>query len=74
MRVSQARSTTAPEESIPSTSGERRQNRRSNVSITYERVALRNDPTVDYAGDKSVNFGTMNKIYPYYEHASNVTK
>ena len=54
MRISQARSTTAPEESIPSTSGERRQNRRSNVSITYERLAFRYDTTVD--------FNTMNKI------------
>ena len=35
MRNSQARSTTDTEESIPSTSGERGQNRRSNVSITY---------------------------------------
>ena len=60
MRVFQTRSTTAPEESISSISGKRRQNRRSNVSITYERLAFRCDPTVDYAGDKSVDFGTMN--------------
>jgi hypothetical protein len=62
MRISQARSTTAPEESMPSTSGERRQSRRSFVSITYERLAFRYDTTVDCAGDKSVDFGTMNKI------------
>ena len=62
MRISQAISTTAPEETIPSTSGERRLNRRSIVSITYEYLVFRYDPTVDYAGDKSVDFGTMNKI------------
>ena len=65
MRVSQARSTTTPEESVPSTSVERRQNAQPNVSITYERLAFRYDPTVDYAGDKSVDFRTMNNICQY---------
>ncbi|KAF2890849.1 hypothetical protein ILUMI_15324, partial [Ignelater luminosus] len=54
---------TDPEESIPSTSGQRRQNRRSNVS--YERLAFTYDPTIDYAGDQSVDFGPMDKICQY---------
>ena len=62
MWISKVRSTMPPEESIPSTSGERWQNRRSNVSINYERLAFRYDPTVYYTGDKWVDFGTMNKI------------
>ena len=65
MRISQARSTTAPGESVPSTSGVRRQNRRSNVSITYERLVFRYDPIVEDAGDKSANFRTMNKFCQY---------
>ena len=52
MRISQTRSTTAPEESIPATSGERR-------------MTFRFDQTVDYAGDKSVDFITINKICQY---------
>ena len=44
----------APEQSIPSTSGKRRQNKQSNVSITYEHLMFRYDPTVDYAGDKNI--------------------
>ena len=62
MQISQVRITTASEESIPLTSGKRQQNRRS---ITYECLAFRYNPIVDYAGDKSVNFGTMNKICQY---------
>ena len=65
MRISQARSTTAPEEPLPSGSDERRQNRRSNVLITYERLAFGCHPTVAYAGDKSVDFETVNKICQY---------
>ncbi|KAF2903263.1 hypothetical protein ILUMI_02923 [Ignelater luminosus] len=64
LRISQMRSTrTDPEESIPSTSGQRRQNRRSNVS--YERLAFTYDPTIDYARDQSVDFGPMDKICQY---------
>lgn len=53
------------EEPIPSTSNERQQNRRSNVVIIYERLAFRYDTTVNYAGDKSVDFGTMSIICQY---------
>jgi hypothetical protein len=52
MRISQVKSTAYPEECMSSISGGRRQNKRSNVSITYERLAFRYDPTVEYAGDK----------------------
>ena len=31
------------------------------VSITYERLAFSYDPTVDYAGGKRIDFGTMDK-------------
>ena len=48
-----------------STSVERRQNRRSNVAITYVRLAFRYDPTIDHAGDKSDDFETMNTICQY---------
>ena len=64
MRISQARSTTTPEESIPSASGKKRLNRRSNVSIN-ESLAFMHDPTVNYAGNKSVDFGTMKIICQY---------
>ena len=59
MQISQARFTMAPGESILSTSGKRQQKGRSNISITYERLAFRYDPTVYYAGEKSVDFVTM---------------
>jgi hypothetical protein len=62
MQISQVRSTMSPEKSIPSTSGERRQNRRS---TTNEHLAFRYDPTVNYTGDKLVDFGTINKICQY---------
>lgn len=47
MRISQAKSTTALEEFMRSTSGERRQNRPVKVSITYEHLAFRYDQTVE---------------------------
>lgn len=65
MRISLDRSTMAPEESLQAISGESRQSRRSNVTIIYERLAFRYDPTVDYAADKSVDFGTMQTICQY---------
>jgi hypothetical protein len=66
MPIPQERSTRAPEESMPWTSGERRQKKkRSNVSNTYERLAFRYDTPVYYGGDKSVDFGTINKICQY---------
>lgn len=43
----------------------RSQNRRSNVTIIYERLAFRYDPRVDYAADKSVDFGTMSTVCQY---------
>lgn len=61
MRISQARSTKTLEDFTPSTSGERRQNKRFNC--LWERLAFRSDPTIDYAGDKSqirlMSGGTM---------------
>lgn len=65
MRISLDRSTMAPEEPLQAISGESRQSRRSNVTIIYERLAFRYDPTVDYAADKSVDFGTMQTICQY---------
>ena len=65
IRISQARYTTTSEEPIASTSRARQQNIRSNVTITYERLAFRYDATVDYAGDKSVDFGTISIICQY---------
>lgn len=65
MRISLDRSTMAPEEPLQAISGESRQSRRSNVTIIYERLAFRYDPTVDYAADKSVDFGTMHTICQY---------
>lgn len=64
IRNSQARNNTS-EEPIASTSRARQQNIRTNVGITYERLAFRYDATVDYAGDKSVDFGTMRIICQY---------
>ena len=58
MRISQARSTTATKNPY-----RRLRNIRSNVSITYERLEFRCDVRVDYSGDKSVDFRTMNKIF-----------
>ncbi|XP_018794206.1 PREDICTED: uncharacterized protein LOC108972160 [Bactrocera latifrons] len=58
-------STTITEEPIPSTSGRRQQSRRSTGAINYERLAFRYEPTVDYAGDESVNIGTMTYICQY---------
>jgi len=73
IRISQARSIMTPEQRIQSSSTrsvgaraenylERRQNRRPNVTIRYERLAFRYDPIVDYAADVSVNFGTMSTV------------
>ena len=35
------------------------------IPSTYERLAFRYDATVNYGGDKLVEFGTMNKICQY---------
>ena len=74
MRISQGRSTTAPEESIPSTSGERRKNIRSNLSITYEPLAFKYNPTVDYAGDKSVDSETMDNNFSILQRIEVLTR
>lgn len=76
IRISQARSIMTPEQRIQSSSTrsvgdnvqrnlERRQNRRSNVTIRHERLAWRYDPTIDYATDISVGFGTMSTVCQY---------
>lgn len=59
IEIPQSRSTTSQEEPIPSVSGERQLNRRSNVTMTYERLEFRYDATVDNAGVKSVDFRIM---------------
>ena len=73
IRNSQARSIMTPEQRIQSSSTrsvgayaqnnlERQQNRRPNLTIRNERLAFRYDPTVDYAADVSVDFGTMSTV------------
>lgn len=73
IRMSQSRSIMTTEERIQSSSTrtvgayaqnnlERRQARRPNVTNRNECLAFRYDPTVDYAVDVSVDFGTMSTV------------
>jgi hypothetical protein len=77
LRSAQARSTMTPNQRRVARSSrtvvdnllnnmQRRQNRRPNISIQYERLAFRYDAGIDYAADASVDFGTLSVICQYY--------
>lgn len=73
VRISQSRDTMTPHLRLQSgstrtTEGnrrhnvQRRTNRNSNTGVQYERLAFRYDSGVDYATDRSVDFGTMSIV------------